>query len=329
MGRNIKLDAIKGMLIILAVVVHYQQGILKDIIFFHMPLFFVLSGFFYKEDSGFSLSYIERCASRYLIPYITYIVCVLVFLDRDFSSSHLVHLAYGGRAIAGVYWYMTCMVFAILLYTFIRSKFSDRTVKCMLLVGAGIAVIESHLIEYIDLLKYPGIPWNLDVSMMAMVYIGIGFYCKNQTKIILESEDRKYDLVAVIVTVALIVFCYFNYRTGEARYYFDMKSVYYKELVLAVVIPCLFGFVICRITYWLDKVKAMENVFAFLGRLIIPIMFLHVPLNQWREDIGYGFFVYVIIGIVVPIIFTMVFCRFVIMRKLFGLPDLYRKRREL
>ena len=195
--------------------------------------------------------------------------------------------------------------------------------------GGGLAVLESHLTEYIDLLESPGIPWNLDVSLMALVYIGIGFYCKDGIKIILESKDKKYDFIAVIITVVLIVFCIFNYRTGEAWYYFDMKPVYYKELVSAVVIPCLFGFVICRITHWLDKAKVVENIFAFLGRMTIPIMFLHVPLNQWMEEIGYGRFVYVAIGIIIPVIFTVVFSRFGVMRKLFGLPDLYGERREV
>lgn len=162
---------------------------------------------------------------------------------------------------------------------------------------------------------------------MAMLYIGIGFYCKNKIKIILKSGEKKYDLIAAVIIVDLIIFCIFNYSSVEAWYYFDMKPVYYKELISAVVIPCLFGFVICRIMHWLEKVKVVENVFAFFGRMTIPIMFLHVPLNQWMENIVYGRLLYVLIGVVVPVIFTLVFCRFEGMRKLFGLPDQYSTRR--
>lgn len=189
--------------------------------------------------------------------------------------------------------------------------------------GGGLAVFESHLIKYINFLEFPGIPWNLDVSLMAIVYIGIGFYCKDKIKIILEDEEKKYDLIAVVIIVVLIIFCIFNYSSEEVWYYFDMKPVYYKELVSAIIVPCLFGFVICRIIHWLEKVNVVENIFALLGRMTISIMFLHIPLNQWMEDIGYGGLVYVLIGIVVPVVFTVVFCRFEGLRKLFGLPDLY------
>lgn len=46
----------------------------------------------------------------------------------------------------------------------------------------GIAVIESHLVDKIHLLQSPGTPWNLDVSLMALVYVGIGFFYKQQIK---------------------------------------------------------------------------------------------------------------------------------------------------
>lgn len=326
--RNNKIDAIKSILIILVVIAHSRdRGILHDFIFlFHMPLFFVISGYFCKKKAKLDGAYIKKICTRYLIPYLAYMVLILLVLDRNFKFSHFIRLVYGGRALGSTYWYMTCLVFALFLFTLIRSKFSETSAKCLILVGGGLAVLESHLTEYVDLLESPGIPWNLDVSLMAMLYIGIGFYCKNKIKVILEGEEKKYDLIAAVIIVALIIFCIFNYSSGEAWYYFDMKPIYYKELVSAVVVPCLFGFVICRITHWLEKVKVVENVFAFFGRMTIPIMFLHVPLNQWMEDIGYGRIVYVLIGIVVPVIFTAVFCRFERMRKLFGLPDLYGKR---
>ena len=326
--RSNKIDAIKGILIITVVIAHSRdEWTLHDFIFlFHMPLFFVISGYFCKEKVKLDGVYIKKLCLRYLIPYLAYMVLILLVLDRNFTVSHFIRLVYGGRALGGTYWYMTCLVFALFLFTLIRSNFSDKSAKSLILVFGVVSVLESHLTEYISFLESPGIPWNLDVSLMALVYIGIGFYCKDKIKIILGDEGKKYNLIAAVIIVVLIIFCIFNYSSGEALYYFDMKPIYYKELVSAVVIPCLFGFVICRITHCLEKVKVVENVFAFLGRMTIPIMFLHVPLNQWMENIGYGRLVYVLIGIAVPVIFTVVFCRFEGMRKIFRLPNLYGEK---
>lgn len=183
----------------------------------------------------------------------------------------------------------------------------------------------------IHFLQSPGIPWNLDVSLMALVHIGIGFFYKEQIKKLIEMDSVKYDIAALLTAMALAGFCWINYGVGNRFYYFDMKPVYYKELVSAIVIPCAFGLVIARIVRWLTKISccnAENDFFVLCGRSTIPIMFMHIPLNHWKVSIGYGRCVYTLIGVVVPLLFTSIFCRFSIMRKLFGLPDLQKIERH-
>ena len=62
--------------------------------------------------------------------------------------------------------------------------------------GGGIAVIESHLVDTIHLLQSPGIPWNLDVALIALVYVGIGYFHKDKIKKLLEAEAVRIDVVA-------------------------------------------------------------------------------------------------------------------------------------
>lgn len=78
------------------------------------------------------------------------------------------------------------------------------------------------------------------------------FY-KDKIKQLSEFESRKYDLAAGAVAVALVIFCWFIYTDGNRLYYFDMKPVYYKELISAALIPCAFGMVFARIIYWMEK----------------------------------------------------------------------------
>lgn len=54
----------------------------------------------------------------------------------------------------------------------------------------------------------------------------------------------------------------------------------------------------------------------------IPIMFMHIPLNHWKDAFEYGRVMYVVIGIGIPIVFTLIFNKYKAMRKLFGLPKL-------
>ena len=179
--------------------------------------------------------------------------------------------------------------------------------------------------DSVHFLQSPGIPWNLDVSLMALVYVGIGFFYKDKIKELMESELRKYDLVAVIITASLVLFCWLIYKDGNRFYYFDMKPVYYKELVSAILIPCAFGVVLTRLVHWMKKIKCLELLNRFLilcGRATIPIMFMHIPLNHWQDTFGYGRGMYVASGVGIPLAFTLIFNKYKSMRKLFGLPKL-------
>ena len=135
---------------------------------------------------------------------------------------------------------------------------------------------------------------------MALIYLSIGFFYKDKIKQLSEFESRKYDLAAGAVAVALVIFCWFIYTDGNRLYYFDMKPVYYKELISAALIPCAFGMVFARIIYWMEKINWLDGLnrfFALCGQATIPIMFMHIPLNHWKDAFEYGRVMYVVIGI--------------------------------
>jgi hypothetical protein len=193
--------------------------------------------------------------------------------------------------------------------------------------GGGTAVLESHIVNKIHFLKSPGIPWNLDVALMALVYIGIGYFYKKQVKTLLESNLLEHDIVASIIAVGLVVFCGLNYRYKSEFYYFDMKPVCYTELVLAIIIPCAFGIVLARLIHRIAKVGwlwVLRDFLILCGKTTVPIMFMHVPLNHWKDYLDYGRLVYMAIGIGIPLVLTLVFNKNLVMRKVLGIPKLNR-----
>lgn len=166
---------------------------------------------------------------------------------------------------------------------------------------------------------------NLDVSLLALVYLGIGFFYKQKISSIVNQKNGKLDLLALVCGVCMVVFCWVNYNVGNGYYYFDMKSVYYKELVSAIVIPSCFLVVLLRISFfisylnWLNRVK---NALIICGRSTVPIMFMHLPLNCLKDTMNYGLGLYVIIGICIPLLLSRIFGNFLILQKLFGFPQL-------
>ncbi|MGL5354984.1 MAG: acyltransferase family protein [Cetobacterium sp.] len=72
------IDTLKGILIVLVVIGHtgINPSIQKWIYSFHMPLFFIISGFFYKFDSNI-VSY--KRVKRLLLPFLIYTLMAVIF----------------------------------------------------------------------------------------------------------------------------------------------------------------------------------------------------------------------------------------------------------
>ncbi len=76
----------------------------------------------------------------------------------------------------------------------------------------------------------------------------------------MESDEKKYDLAAVVIALVLVTFCLWNYHIGDLFYYFHMNPAYYKKVVSAIVIHCAFGIVLVRIVYLFMKVSVLKIV---------------------------------------------------------------------
>lgn len=289
-----------------------------------MPLFFVISGFLLDEKKIYKKQYVLTKAKTLLLPYFCYCVLDTFFFKRDFSVLGIIKLIWGGRYITGVYWYITCYLFTIILLAVILRFFHRKYAIPLIIMGGGFAVIESQLVQYIPALKSPGVPWNLDVSLMALVYLAMGFFGKHVIAQSLDSQNRKYDIFALFSGLAVVVFCWINYRSGLALFKLDMKVVLYTNLFLSIIVPSAFGMVWIRLTHWLERWKTIFSFFCYLGRVTFPIMFLHIPMNMLKEQLDYGRFAYVFVGITLPIVFALIFGRYRLTRKLFGLPKVMR-----
>lgn len=137
-NRSQSVDIAKGILIILVVIAHAQVDMVHDIIFmFHMPLFFVISGFLMKRETLVKVGYVRGKIKHLMIPYMTYLVLDMLLVRKTLSVHDWMYAIWGGRAVTGVYWYITCFIFTIFMLTILLRKFSDRIVKGLILVGGG------------------------------------------------------------------------------------------------------------------------------------------------------------------------------------------------
>lgn len=315
--RELWIDAAKGLSIIFVVMGHSGDGLATHYLFwFHVPLFFLLSGMVFKPtDPKLYLSWAWKRTRGLMIPYFAYgllITMILLIFTFDLKSfaGNIVRLLYGGLSLTGpfgVLWFITCLLFTQLIFGFI-VRFRMR----MQLLLIASCYLLAHLISLTSLSRF-NLPWNIDVALLAITYYALGYYGKRLIPLLIGR------IAALPLLITLCAGILFMDYTGVLSYSLNMKYKEYDALLLDLVIPMLFSLMICAISFWLSKRLPLKGL-GYLGRNTIAIMYLHLPVNyalKYLIGMEYGLIVFTIIGVGIPVLITLMASYSPILSKLF------------
>lgn len=322
------LDILRGLTTVLVVIGHSEIGTFsKYIYWFHMPLFFVLSGLLFKslKYTNEIESFIKKRTSRLLIPYFSYLILVftfcqlpiLVMQDTDFlhiCTHFLIVLFIGGRAVGGlfgVYWFFTCLLITQIIFAVIHT--SIKSIKYQLLIIFALYLLAHIEANYIKagFMSIP-IPWNADVSMFALLFYAFGFYAKDLLdlkrlkSIKILSISINMNAVCITAIILSVVFIILNIN-GIIDYSLDLKHVIYNNILLDLFIPIIFILSTVYITQF-NLPYSVKTVLTSIGTNSLPIIFLHIPI-KYSIDVANHLFIhtnfglsiiYIVLGIILP-----------------------------
>jgi fucose 4-O-acetylase-like acetyltransferase len=322
------LDILRGLATVLVVIGHSEIGIFsKYIYWFHMPLFFALSGFLYKalKDNSDIKSFIRRRTHRLLIPYFTYLTFIFLFVQLPILLSHntdsfnicknfFIVFLVGGRAIGGlfgVYWFFTCLLVTQLTFAIIHTSIKQKKIQLLVIFFLYfLAHVEANYVKVGDI-NVP-IPWNADVSMFALIFYALGFFAKDfldlkKSKSIRFSSFsinmRNIGMISIILSVTFVILNHIDI----IDYSLNLKYVQYNNLLLDIIIPTIFILSIFYMTQ-LNLPDSAEAILTSIGNNSLPIIFLHMPIriaidiiNSLFVHINSGLsLIYIILGIILP-----------------------------
>ena len=96
--RKAYIDILKGILIILVVVGHAVKGdtaVHQFIYWFHMPAFFMVSGYLYKERP-FDKEWMLKMMRAYVLPYFAFCLAIFAVFRFEFLPKYLLRITRGG-----------------------------------------------------------------------------------------------------------------------------------------------------------------------------------------------------------------------------------------
>lgn len=203
MDRNPLLDIVKGIGILLVVYGHSKIEFGHYMIYmFHMPLFFLVSGYLHKEREIKSLLLVK---TRSLIKsYIVFfIICTMIdYLLQGSSMIHEIDI-FNPNGCAGPLWFLLALFEVSILFQ-MTLIFAKRyvCVICVVLTIAGYILSRYHI----------NIPLFIDSSISMMLFYYIGFELKRSG--LRKQLVPKYALpfISLLSTTSFILLYILDYK---------------------------------------------------------------------------------------------------------------------
>jgi fucose 4-O-acetylase-like acetyltransferase len=270
-NRFNQIDIAKGIGIILVVIGHTAThlGIEKIIYQFHMPLFFILSGFFFKDKYlDKPLSFLFSRLKRLYIPYVLnglrlffVFVCISYLVKERTGFSFLGGLKYclliisglGSAPFAGAMWFLRALFIVSFIFIFLKWIISkivgDKKKKIILFLS----VVGFLIIGYKTQL-----PYNISSSFVALFFYYIGYlYSKNKNQVIM-------NIYIVLLALAILLYATFTnsvdlaYNTYTSIWLFILSSVSGTYIIV----------------YVSEKIK-QNYILEYMGQKSLSIMLFH------------------------------------------------------
>lgn len=304
--RNPVFDIAKGIGIILVVLGHACFKYSTFIYMFHMPLFLIISGYFFKVETVIEKKdLIGFCKRRIRLLYLPYVLTSMVFLfctnffiklnfyivktvepsilERGYDYVDQLSLSvvfdklwkilvmYTREPIAGPTWFLKVLFFVV-IFSAIGHYINKKIFKSE--KGFEIARFFTYFIcfligYFLSLVKFNFYQIGTIFTSSFFFYIGI-CYRKFNNKI--KMSYPSFFISFLILWLAYIYQYPYNQYPYRTELYINQ---YYNPLIITITAIAGFIFVL-SISEILNKKKAISNVFSYIGANTLIILCLHV-----------------------------------------------------
>jgi fucose 4-O-acetylase-like acetyltransferase len=298
--RDNTISICKGIGIILMVVGHAGSPsfIGRFIYCFHMPLFFIASGYFFSTkylDDKFS--FVKKRVKGLYIPFVKWGLIFLLLHNLLFNAN-ILNASFGGSylysfnqildkgfhiittmgsyepAILGTFWFLRSLfvasiVFCLLFYLIDKllhlKHVNTAIIICLMAFVAGFIMSFKRI-------NLPYIPQGGIREIYGLFYIGVGFLFRNSKM----NSKLKYD--NLILMFSFIIICLLSYFNPTSL------STYPKlKLYLGTFIPAIVGWIMTyKFSSWFDNVISENIIYVYLkksllylGEHTMPIIVFH------------------------------------------------------
>lgn len=285
-NRNIVIDIIKAIGIISVVLSHtfdYGTGQRNFLFVFHLPLFFIVSGYLYNSKSSKDpWSFIGKKLSSFLKLFLLYNVIFLIFHNLFFKmgileNSHLYNLRdfvvnflnlflfQSSESFSSPMWFVPVLFVSLVIYNFI-TYFIYRENIFKSEIYRTWAVVFCTLLGFYLNSRQINIGLHYQTCFLIMPFIHFGQIFK------LYFKDKIKPDIVISIFLLLNSIGFFMNVDGVV----DIALGFYWHPILFFIIPTALVYVIYTLSFYISKKGFISKWLSYVGCNSFHIMALHV-----------------------------------------------------
>lgn len=281
-------DIAKGIAILCVILGHLGiYNIVRTVYVFHMPIFFIISGYFLSQRQEFK-TFCKNKARGLLLPYYCtcFFICILSIPLAIFLKHSVLKTVWnwiGGSLYAagivevhgliphmpifiGALWFLWALFWGLLAVRWILDTFPE---KYHLLIIASVAWIGYQTAQTIWL------PLDIQAGLTAMIFIYIGYVAKKE-----QVLSRPHSPAILALCIGTVAWC-IKYFKG-----FGMVSNYYGNGLMNIFGALAATYLILLVCGKLENLSVLSSVLTWYGRNSIIILAFHIielDLLPWNQ----------------------------------------------
>lgn len=289
------LDTAKGIGMLCVILAHSgNDTVIRIISSFHMPLFFIISGYLISDKDSFG-DYARKRTKQLMLPYLftSVVICLcrlftdVFLLPKDDWAARLVKnigsFLYGmamnvyNFGYAGFIWFLPAMLTALLIVKY----FGDKKYGAVIIAAIAYLGYATSKICWI--------PMSIQPGCAASVFVYIGYILKKE-----RFLERKISIPLLIFSVIMLVF---EAAAGVTLY---ASSIYYSHGMLSIIGAVIICYSVICATKFINSrknrlVSLADSYLAFLGKYTLAALCFHnidflvlrwVSITEGLEKIG-------------------------------------------
>lgn len=281
-NRDLTFDIMKGVGILLVMAGHYWPESLwpwahKTIYSFHVPLFFLVAGYFAKPPKVGLLATIKKNAKRLLLPFVFTQLLLVVYgaiqaiakHDASYAIAPGLSLIWAandglnsqwGLICIGPMWFLLALFWGKTLFELLISKLQGWR---LLFVCFAIS-FASVLFR-----KYVYSPWCVFEGLYSLIFLCLGYMAKKS-----EIPQWFYYLALILWPIAVIV------------KQLDISVVFIVRYLLSVFGACGGTLFVWFVSSWLNRIGILSKPIGWIGLFSLVVLCFHN--FEWYTAIPYS-----------------------------------------